>query len=90
MCGFEIWMMKFCIYLGLNETLDTKSIYKLNVSYLIKLFSNYLKNNDSNVLLELYLDFEDGSLFSDSNDEYSIIVDLKKVCLKKVKISFII
>jgi hypothetical protein len=89
-CGFEIWMMKFCIYLGLNETLDTKSIYKLNVSYLIKLFSNYLKNNDSNVLLELYLDFEDGSLFSDSNDEYSIIVDLKKVCLKKVKISFII
>jgi hypothetical protein len=83
-------MMKFCIYLGLNETLDTKSIYKLNVSYLIKLFSNYLKNNDSNVLLELYLDFEDGSLFSDSNDEYSIIVDLKKVCLKKVKISFII
>jgi hypothetical protein len=82
--------MKFCIYLGLNETLDTKSIYKLNVSYLIKLFSNYLKNNDSNVLLELYLDFEDGSLFSDSNDEYSIIVDLKKVCLKKVKISFII
>jgi hypothetical protein len=89
-CGFEIWMMKFCIYLGLNETLDTKSIYKLNVSYLIKLFSNYLKNNDSNVLLELYLDFEDGSLFSDSNDEYSIIVDLKKVCIKKVKISFII
>jgi hypothetical protein len=78
-------MMKFCIHLGVYEILDTKSIYKLNVSSLIKLFSNYLKNDESNDLLELYLEFDDESLFSDSNDEYSIIVDLRKVCLKKVK-----
>ena len=75
------------LFLGIYETLDTKSIYQLNVSYLIKLFSNYLRNDESNVLLQIHLQLDDQILCDNENDLYSIFKPLHEVCLKKVKIN---
>ena len=71
------------LFLGINEILDTKSIKKLYISYLIKLFSQYLIDDDSKVLLKLDSCFKETFLNS-LQLQYSIIEDLKKIFLKKV------
>jgi hypothetical protein len=73
------------IKIGVYEILDTKSNYQLYISYLIKLFSKYLKDNDSCILLNLNKSFEDKKLFPNSIQIILSITDnLKKALFKKV------
>ncbi len=65
--------------------LETKSVYKCFLSYLIKLFSKYIKEGDSDLLMHIKLVLSNENLFSNSVPiNYAVTNELKKPCLKKV------
>ena len=65
--------------------MDTKTVYKCFVTYLVKLFSKYIKEGDSDLLVHLKSVLSNENLFSLSVPiNYAITNEFIKPCLKKV------
>ncbi len=67
--------------------MDTKTIYKCYVMYIVKLFAKYLKHNDSDLLMHIKVVLHNENLFSNPIPfHFSVTNEFKKLCLKRVYI----
>ena len=71
--------------LDVYGSLEAKTIYKCFVCYVLKIFSKYLKENNSDLLKELHSILQVQNLFSYTVPfQFAITKDFMRTCLKKV------
>ena len=75
---------------GLYGKLEKKIIYKCYISYLVNLFSQYLKTRDTCVIKRIQKILYDENLLFSNPFSFSITNEIKKSCLKIVSFCFLI